>query len=71
MSKILVTDDGIKIRDEVIKFLREKYGDDVVQCESLTEGQMPRPTKLLLATNENEWRGGSRGKGGKTKWPRR
>ena len=71
MNKILVIDDDIKIRDEVIKFLKGKYGDDVVQGEPLTQGQMPRLPKSLLANNENEWRGGSKKKGGKTKWPRR
>ena len=67
MNKILVIDDDIKIRDEAIKFLKGKFGDDVVIAEPLTQSQMPRLSKSLLDNNENEWRGGSKKKGGKTK----
>ena len=74
MSKILVVGDG-SISKQVIKSLAVLYGGGrfgqgkVVQGEPLTAGQMPRVAKEMILTNENEWRGGSRGKGGKTKWP--
>ncbi len=67
-----VSNDGdIEIRDAVINLLKEKYGNDVVQGEPLTEGQMPKVFNYAKPKQENKWRGGSRGKGGKTKWPRR
>tara|TARA_R110002124_G_C8974544_1_gene515777 strand:+ start:29060 stop:29278 length:219 start_codon:yes stop_codon:yes gene_type:complete len=69
MSKVLVIGGRGCATESLIKSLKEKYGGDVVQGEPLTQGQMPRLTKSLLELNENEWRGGSRGKGGKTKWP--
>lgn len=70
MSKILVVGDG-RVEKVVVEFLKSKYGDDVIQGEPLTAGQMPRVAKDVVITSKNEWRGGSRGKGGKTKWPRR
>ena len=70
MSKILVIGDHQLVSRELIKALGDKF-ECVVQGEPLTAGQMPRVAKDMVITSENEWRGGSRGKGGKTKWPRR
>lgn len=71
-SKILVAGGRGEITRAIIKTLKEKYGDDVIQGEPLTAGQMPKVTNpLSMEVSENKWRGGSRGKGGKTKWPRR
>lgn len=69
MSKVLVIG-GDTVSKELIKMLAMKY-EGIVHCESLTAVKIPRPSKASVITNKNEWRGGSRGKGGKTKWPRR
>lgn len=50
----------------------ENSGDiELVQFDPLTEAQMPKVFNYAKPKQENKWRGGSRGKGGKTKWPRR
>lgn len=68
MSKVLVIGGSGFVSRELIKALGDKF-EGVVQGEPLIEGQIPRVSKGMILTNENEWRGGSRGKGGKTKWP--
>jgi hypothetical protein len=64
-------------RDSLLEALAEIYSVtevdfDIVQGEPLTTGQMPkRKWGEGKPKRSNEWRGGSRGKGGKTRWPRR
>lgn len=50
----------------------ENNGDlELAQSEPLTEVQMLKVFNYLKPKPNNQWRGGSRGKGVKTKWPRR
>ena len=70
MNKVLVIGDQHMFSRELINLLADKY-EGIVQGEPLTAGQIPRVKKHAVAKSKNEWRGGSRGKGGKTKWPRR
>lgn len=58
---------------EVIDVSDIENDDDLglVQFDPLTEAQMPKVFDYVKPKQENKWRGGSRGKGGKTKWPRR
>ena len=44
---------------------------ELTQYEPLTEGQIPKVFNYAKPKKENKWRGGSLGKGGKTKWQRR
>lgn len=44
---------------------------ELVQIEQYKEVQMPNDFNFSKPKQSNQWRGGSRGKGGKTKWPRR
>lgn len=74
MSKILVIG-GSDCSKALISALIKHYGDgvvDSVQNEPLTKAQMPTDYwGIGRPRPNNQWRGGSRGKGGKTKWPRR
>lgn len=58
-------------RDVKVSWVSNEGDIELIQCEPLTEGQMPRVFNYSKPKQENKWRGGSRGKGGKTKWPRR
>lgn len=44
---------------------------ELVQFDPLTEAQIPKVFDYVKPKQINQWRGGSIGKGGKTKWPRR
>ena len=74
MSKILVIGSS-ECSNALIAALINHYGDgaiDSTQNEPLTKAQMPdQYWGMGRPRPDNNWRGGSKGKGGKTKWPRR
>lgn len=50
----------------------ENNGDiELVQFDSVTDLEIPKGFNYTRPKQNDQWRGGSRGKGGKTKWPRR
>lgn len=68
-----------KSRREVMVALSKIHGGEIIasgeweglqQGEPLIAEQMPK-FKVIKPKGDDSWRGGSRGKGGKTKWPRR
>lgn len=67
-SKILVIGGGMVGKALIEALVERECG--VVQFYHCADGQLPR-SRSYIDTSKNEWRGGSRGKGGKTKWPRR
>ena len=64
-----------ELRGDLIKALCKIHGnidEDKTQSEPLMPWQIPDLNcGYEKQKQDNGWRGGSRGKGGKTKWPRR
>lgn len=67
-SKILVIGGGMVGKALIEALVERECG--AVQFDPCADGQLPR-VRSYIDTVKNEWRGGSRGKGGKIKWPRR
>lgn len=51
--------------------IENKDNLELVQLEQFKELQIEDAFNFSKPKQSNQWRGGSRGKGGKTKWPRR
>ena len=74
MSNILVIGDS-DLSKALIEALKKNYAGEVINSsrnEPTTKAQTPEQYwGMGKPKPDNQWRGGSRGKGGKTKWIRR